>query len=325
MSDSENKKGPKDVSVFETPMESEGDKTTVIVQMNELDPSKDEEARVPVLRVSKGTETGRHYILERNKQLNIGRSNECYIVTPDTSCSRKHAEVFLANNGQLFVKDLGSTNGTSVNGVRITEPRSLEVNDIIQVGDNTEFLFESMRSSEAQAQVEIYEKATRDALTGIYNRRFFEDTIARQIKNRNAAKSGMGLIIFDIDHFKKVNDTYGHPAGDAIIQQVGKRIPAVIRGDDIFARIGGEEFALLLLTNEQNLVIKMAERVRQIIEAKAMKTDKGDLSITISVGSSFMVGDGELEYKAFYEDADKALYEAKQGGRNKCVNHVFKP
>jgi len=180
-----------------------------------------------------------------------------------------------------------------------------------------------MRKSDATAPVEIYEKATRDSLTGTYNRHFFEETMASVIKKRNAEQSGMGLIIFDIDHFKAVNDTHGHPAGDAVIKEVGRRIPTVIRGDDIFARIGGEEFAILLRSNDDALIAKMTERIRKIIEAAPFKTDKGDLPIHVSVGSAFIVGETKIDYATLYETADKALYAAKQGGRNRCVNSII--
>ena len=303
--------------------DDDGGQTTVIVSLSELGDKGGDEVRVPILRISRGTETGRHFILQGEQVFNIGRSNECFIVTADSSCSRKHAEFFLATNGTVYVKDLGSTNGTAVNGVRITAPKQLEENDLIQVGDNTEFVYEQMRKTEAIAQVDIYEKATRDALTGTYNRSFFEENIANVIKKRNAEQSGMGLIIFDIDHFKKVNDTYGHPAGDAVIKEVGRRIPSAIRGDDIFSRIGGEEFAILLRTNDEVLVATMTERIRAIIEKTPFKTDKGDLPIRVSVGSAFIVGPTKIDYKTLYEAADKALYEAKEGGRNQCKNKIL--
>lgn len=302
---------------------NEGDKTTVIVSMNELDGPDTEDQKVPVLRVAKGTETGRHYILASEQSFDIGRSNECDITTPDTSCSRKHAEVFLASNGNVYLKDLKSTNGTAVNGTRINEPKELQADDLIQVGDNTEFVFEYMRLSEANAQVEIYEKATRDSLTGIYNRQFFEDTIARIITQRNEDHSGMGLIIFDIDHFKKVNDTYGHPAGDAVIKEVGRRIPKVVRGDDIFSRIGGEEFALILRTSDPDLVEKMTERVRKSVESQFFEIDERALEITVSVGSCFVIGETGVSFQTLYDAADKALYEAKENGRNRSVNKVI--
>lgn len=301
---------------------NEGDKTTVIVSMNELDGPDSEDKKVPVLRVAKGTETGRHYILSSQQSFDIGRSNECDITTPDTSCSRKHAEIFLATNGDIYLKDLKSTNGTAINGVRITEPTELKIDDLIQVGDNTEFVFESMRLSEAQAQVEIYDKATRDSLTGIYNRQFFEDTIQRIISQRNEDHSGLGLVIFDIDHFKKVNDTYGHPAGDAVIKEVGRRIPKVVRGDDIFSRIGGEEFALILRTSDPSLVAKMAERVRKSVESQFFEIEDRALEITVSVGSCFVIGETAVAFNTLYECADKALYEAKENGRNQCINKV---
>jgi len=298
--------------------------TTVIVSLDSLgERNETTEIRVPILRVARGVETGRHFLLCDNNTFILGRSSECGIVIPDASCSRKHAEIFVASSGQIFVRDLGSTNGTCVNTVKVAAPQELKENDIILVGDNTEFVFERMREAEARAQVEIYYKATRDALTGTYNRRFFEDTIKRDIQTRNGDSSGMGLIIFDVDHFKKVNDTHGHQAGDEVLREIGKRVPGMIRGEDIFARIGGEEFALILRTSDPQTVVMMAERLRALMHDKAVKADGKELPITISVGSCYYKGPIAITFERLYKLTDEALYEAKHAGRNRCVDKIY--
>ncbi|MEO5668298.1 MAG: GGDEF domain-containing protein [Bdellovibrionota bacterium] len=300
------------------------EKTTVIVSLDDLRKASGDasESRVPILKMSRGVETGRHFILQGSPSFVLGRSSECAIVIPDASCSRKHAEVFISGS-KIFVKDLGSTNGTHVNEVRLTQPRELVESDVIRIGDNSEFSFEHMRTSEAEAQVEIYDKATRDSLTRTYNRRFFEDTFGRDIQARNASGSGLGLILFDIDHFKKVNDTHGHPAGDAVLREIGKRMPSVIRGEDIFARVGGEEFALILRTNDDKSVWMSAERLRVLVASQAVEHDGKKIPITISVGSCFVSGPTPAVADKIYKITDEALYEAKHGGRNRCVNKTF--
>ncbi len=303
---------------------SSDEKTTVIISLNDLAGGRGgAEAQVPVLRMSRGVETGRHFVLKGQTNFVLGRSSECAIVIPDASCSRKHAEVFVSSAGKIYVKDLGSTNGTHLNGVKLTEALELTETDLIQVGDNTEFVFERMRETEANAQVEIYDKATRDSLTRTYNRRFFEDTLGRDLQARNAAGSGLGLIIFDIDHFKKVNDTYGHPAGDAVLREVGARMPTGIRGEDIFARVGGEEFALILRTNDPKSVWTSAERLRVLAQSQAVEHDGKKIAFTISVGSCFVSGPGNITPEKVYKLTDEALYEAKHGGRNRCVNKTI--
>jgi two-component system, cell cycle response regulator len=303
---------------------SGGDKTTVIVSLNEMgDRGKSKERLVPILRVARGVETGRHFIIPDNNKMVLGRSSECTIVIPDASCSRKHAEIFLASNGKVFVKDLGSTNGTLLNGKRIPAPQELNESDIVQIGDNTEFLFEHMREEEAQAQVEIYDKATRDTLTRTYNRRFFEDTINREIEQRNKDHSGIALVIFDIDHFKPVNDTHGHQAGDAVLREMGARIPGAIRGEDIFARIGGEEFAIILRTDDASIVPLMAERIRVLVESKRFAAEGKELPISISVGTCYYKGPNPVSFDRLYKIADEALYESKHNGRNRCTHKPY--
>jgi len=303
------------------------EKTTVIVSLDDLKKKNSDgssaESRVPILKMSRGVETGRHFVLSGQTSFLLGRSSECAIVIPDASCSRKHAEIFVASSGKIYVKDLGSTNGTHVNTVKLNEASQLAENDVIRIGDNTEFVFEYMRESEANAQVEIYDKATRDSLTRTYNRPFFEDTLERDMQARNAAGSGLGLILFDIDHFKKVNDTHGHPAGDAVLRDLGKRMPAVIRGEDIFARVGGEEFALILRTNDAKSVWMSAERLRVQAAGQAVEHNGIKIPITISVGSCYVSGPGEISAEKIYKCADEALYEAKHGGRNRCVNKTL--
>jgi len=306
---------------------SEGgdDKTTVIVSLNDLKSGRSDSSgvQVPILKMSRGVENGRHFILKGQSSFILGRSSECAIVIPDASCSRKHAEVFVATSGKIYVKDLGSTNGTHHNGIKITAPKELQEADLIQVGDNTEFVFERMRESDAKVQVDLYDKATRDSLTRTYNRRFFEDTLRRDMEARSQSKSGLGLILFDIDHFKKVNDTYGHPAGDAVLRELGRRMPTGIRGEDIFARVGGEEFALILRTNDDKSVWMSAERLRVLASSGPIEHEALKIPITISVGSCFVTGSSAITWEKLYKIADEALYEAKHGGRNRCVNKTI--
>jgi diguanylate cyclase (GGDEF)-like protein len=128
----------------------------------------------------------------------------------------------------------------------------------------------------------------------------------------------MGLLMFDIDHFKKINDTHGHSAGDEVLKKVADAVQGLIRAEDFFARIGGEEFALLTRNEGLDSLMILGERIRTLIEELSVETDGKTLKVSISVGVSFMGEEGQLlEKKTLYSQADSALYKAKNSGRNK--------
>jgi two-component system cell cycle response regulator len=296
--------------------------TTVIMDMDAIaGDAAGIQRRVPVLNEIQGVEKGRIFVLTGQSAYIIGRSRDCYVTIPDASCSRKHAEViFQASNNQVFVKDLGSTNGTRVDGVVIAGMKALKEGDIIQIGDNAQFKYMLMTQKEADTQQDIYQQATHDALTKVFNRRFFEETLDREVARRNTLGAGLGVVILDVDFFKKVNDTYGHPAGDTVLKEIARRIPVCVRGEDIFARFGGEEFVVMAKAETLDTLKSMAERIRQTIEAKPIVHAEHSLTVTASVGAVWIEGTSKTPSPAdMVKAADECLYEAKRTGRNRCV------
>jgi len=171
----------------------------------------------------------------------------------------------------------------------------------------------------ALAFKEVKLRADRDGLTRIYNRHSFEERLVYEIKRRRRYNHDLSLLMVDLDHFKQVNDTYGHKAGDMVLRKMGEILTQTFRGTDLAARYGGEEFVVLLPHTTEQAAWKLAERVREIVEACEFHFDGHDFSITASIGvasveAGALSNDDDLILKA-----DKALYKAKHNGRNSVV------
>lgn len=168
----------------------------------------------------------------------------------------------------------------------------------------------------------LHSIATTDALTGLINRREFDNRIAEEFARSKRHKSPLSLALFDIDFFKKINDTYGHNTGDAILRELARLIADNTRGCDVAARYGGEEFALILPETSQLEAFELMDRLRQIVEKELFNQAKCPIKFTISIG----VAQLDLMDKTpidLIERTDKALYKAKQGGRNRVERAPF--
>ena len=169
---------------------------------------------------------------------------------------------------------------------------------------------------ERQLEAMLLDMATTDGLTGLFNRRcFFEKGTASLL---GAAGSGQPLsaLIIDIDHFKRVNDRYGHAAGDTVLQEIARRCRAILRNNDVLARIGGEEFAAILPQTPPEEAVAIAERLRHAVHALPVSGPFGEIAVTLSIGGTSVKG-GEHDFDAVLERADRALYAAKNLGRNR--------
>ncbi|AXH12888.1 diguanylate cyclase [Halarcobacter bivalviorum] len=155
-------------------------------------------------------------------------------------------------------------------------------------------------------------RATTDELTSVYNKATITNYAKRWLENKD-----FSMIIFDIDYFKKINDTYGHYVGDVILKELSKLISSEISKNDILGRFGGEEFLLLIDDTSSLNIIKIANRIRKVVEAKLFLVDEHKIYITISMGCTVCIYDEEFEI--IYKRADEALYEAKKNGRNRVV------
>jgi len=169
----------------------------------------------------------------------------------------------------------------------------------------------------------LAEASHRDGLTGIYNRRFLEESIAKEFTRAHRYGGAMSLLMIDIDHFKLVNDTHGHLSGDEVLRTTAKRLDALVRQTDTLGRYGGEEFAVLLPETVMNGAQSFAERIRLCISDEAIPYGENAIHVTISIGVA-QYNDDMTRYEELIQDADAALYEAKKAGRN-CVRCAAQP
>jgi diguanylate cyclase (GGDEF)-like protein/PAS domain S-box-containing protein len=171
--------------------------------------------------------------------------------------------------------------------------------------------------AETQFQEEMMRMANMDWLTGAYHRRFFFDRLDEEIRRVRRSRADLAVAIIDIDHFKNINDRHGHQAGDAVLQQVAARIKSCLRDTDILARVGGEEFAILLPETPLEGGYWVAERIRQAIAGEPMQLpDNAPLRVTVSIGVAEVDYEEPQDSTALYRTADTRLYIAKNTGRN---------
>jgi diguanylate cyclase (GGDEF)-like protein len=170
--------------------------------------------------------------------------------------------------------------------------------------------FEQIRSEQ--------QRALLDGLTGLYNRRAFDDQFTRALAQEDRAGGRLAVLLFDIDHFKKLNDTYGHPAGDAALKSVARVLKRVLRRGDVAARYGGEEFVVILPGTDEAGGLRLAERARAALQETALVFEGATIRFTASFGLALWPEDAR-EAAELLGSADRALYAAKQGGRNRVI------
>lgn len=170
------------------------------------------------------------------------------------------------------------------------------------------------------ANTKLQELALRDGLTGLLNRRYWESCLEREFARHQRYDNPVSLVIFDIDHFKRVNDTYGHQTGDEVIRAVAGITSQLVRETDFAGRYGGEEFVVLLPGTNLDGAAQFAERLRASVEQQVLDYQGSPLTFTISLGVA-TISDDIVDYLALLERADKALYASKEGGRNMVTLH----
>jgi diguanylate cyclase (GGDEF)-like protein len=244
----------------------------------------------------------------------IGRDFSNTIPLDLFDVSRQHARLVRVD-AAWTIADLGSTNGTQVNGEDIRGQYPLRNGDLIRVGGAI-FKYIAGGNVESLFHDEIYRLTIYDGLTGIANKRCFLDFLDREVARALRYGSRVSLAMLDVDHFKKVNDAYGHPAGDAVLQRIAQVIARAVRREQLFARVGGEELALVLPEIGPAEVEEFCEKVRRMIENERFAFDGGAGHVTISIGHASM--DGRTSREELVDAADRALYVAKRAGRN-CV------
>lgn len=306
-------------------MADEDEDRTSIRPLNELLADEPQVgSQNPYLMVLAGKAVGRMFKVVTGEML-IGRAPECDIMLDDDGVSRKHARLICRPDGTVSILDLGSTNGTWVESQRV-DLRSLKDGDRIQIGSTSILKYGYQDSVEEQFHAQLYESATQDGLTGIYNKRFFLDRLDQEFAWHRRHQAPLTLILFDIDFFKRTNDTFGHAAGDFVLKQLSLVVLAQVRTEDIFARYGGEEFACILRQTRAQEGTILSERIRRAVEDHRF-IFRSALS-EVEVPTTVSIGVCELkptvkDIDHFIEAADRYLYRAKEGGRNRVESSAF--
>lgn len=248
----------------------------------------------------------------------IGRHPGCRIVVDDAGVSRHHATI-TAVEDQLFVEDLGSRNGTFIEGERVVRA---ELSDgcLVQIGLHVGFRFTLVDERQEQLLRQLYRSSTRDALTSVCNRRHFDDRLVSEVAYARRHSTEVSLIIVDIDHFKQVNDTYGHSAGDIVLRQVASTLQHQLRVEDLLSRVGGEEFAVILRGVGNAGAARLGERLRSAVAETPASAQGISIPVTISVGCASLSETDPASEQVLFSTADKRLYAAKRGGRNQVVS-----
>jgi diguanylate cyclase (GGDEF)-like protein len=279
----------------------------------------DSEADIILISHPDSQHLGSRFRLSPGSTLEIGRSASVRISLPEVlSLSRKHARLRYAGN-VVTIEDLGSTNGTYVNGQPIHGRAILRSGDRFQTAA-VHFKFLHEQDVESAYHLAIYELVARDGLTEIYNKRKYEEEVQREFARAVRHKRPLSLIIFDLDEFKQINDTYGHLCGDFVLKQVASLAKELVRPEQMLARVGGDEFVILAPETETAGAEILASKLRDHIVG--LDHRYGDLRISISC--SF--GIAELTEtmttpQDLYRAADSALLLSKRNGRNRVAVH----
>ena len=247
----------------------------------------------------------------------IGRDSGNQIVIDSDSVSRNHAELCTSDGG-VYLVDQGSTNGSLVNELEVSECL-LQNGDLLKFG-SVIFKFVTGGNAEALYHEEIYRMAITDGLTGVANRRCFEEFLERELARAVRYSRPLSLALIDADHFKQVNDVYGHLAGDSVLRQLAQLAQASMRRDELLARYGGEEFAIVLPDTDPKgaRVVGLRETVEAISELNQKITMIfGAATITVDSDGPFMADETR---ENLIKQADDALYYSKGNRRNRVTH-----
>lgn len=294
----------------------DGERTTnpnkTVVTVISSSPSRRSDPRDACLIVIYGDDLGRRIPLGLEPTI-IGRSSKCEVQLDQESVSRNHCRI--AYNGKTYaIRDLGSTNGTYVNDELVDE-FNLRDGDQVKVG-RTILKFITGGNIEASYHEEIYRLMTVDGLTEVHNKRYFHEMLEREVSRSSRYENDFTLIFFDIDHFKTINDTFGHLAGDAVLRQLGSIVRHRVRRDDVVARVGGEEFAIVLPEVRVEGGVEVANKLRELVAETDFLFEGTKIEVTISLGVAHWQP-GLERPEDLVRAADDRLYEAKRTGRNK--------
>jgi two-component system, cell cycle response regulator len=271
------------------------------------------------LTILSGINAGQVFALDGTDHV-IGRGTEADVWIEDGGVSRRHARVACRSDGRYFVEDLGSTNGTFLGSQRI-DNCEIRPGDRIQLGPHVVLRFAITDDAEEELQRRLYESSTRDGLTRLYNRKYFAERLTAEVAYSRRHKVKLAVLLLDLDDFKQINDTHGHPAGDMVLRLVSAQMQRVLRVEDLLARYGGEEFVILARSTGKTEAIRLADRIREAIAGLVIPVAADcSLTVTVSMGVAALYDvapeGGPSELIAL---ADARLYKAKAEGKNRVV------
>lgn len=269
----------------------------------------------PVLTVITGRSTGAQFKVTKGTAT-IGRGPNAEVRVIDDGISRTHARI-RAETGRAWVEDMGSRNGTFLNGQRISAPTELRDGDKIQVGRGTVLRFGFQDELDESFHENMLSSALRDGLTKLFYKRYFLERLDSELKFAMRHGAALSLLMLDLDHFKKINDTFGHLAGDTVLATIANVLHKAVRNEDVIARFGGEELAIVLRAVGLDAAERMAERLRKLVEATTIPLDGKDVRVTVSIGLAAYPASPVKTGEELLDAADKALYRAKHAGRNR--------
>jgi two-component system, cell cycle response regulator len=300
---------------------------------DDLYDADDGEVRTAIVKLSdiqgRGSPRDRHLLVQlegehigmvvtlHGELLRIGRHQDSELLLRDGGVSRNHARFLWEADGYVL-EDLDSANGTYVQGERVTR-HPMRDGDIVQFGPSAVFKY-SLADAEQEAMlIQLYDASVTDALTGAYNREHFDTRLASELSFARRHQADLSMLLLDLDHFKNVNDTYGHPAGDSVLRELAKNLSMDLRLEDVFARYGGEEFAIILRGTSLAEAAQAAERCRSKVADLVINHEALVIRITVSIGVASIGCCKEATSEEFISVADRRLYAAKHAGRNQVV------
>jgi diguanylate cyclase (GGDEF)-like protein len=292
------------------------DDTTIVftdIRAALLASEKEAESKPAALLVVGGDLNGTLFDLNL-PSVSIGRNADNTIPLEFNGVSRYHFRLIISPDS-VILEDCESKNGTYINNKKVEANVTLSRGDIIKIGSMA-LKFLPKGDPERLTYDKLNLEANTDKHTGCYNKSFFNNRLTIEVNKSKVTGDALSLVIFDLDHFKKLNDNYGHDAGDYVLKEMAQIIRLNgIRENDVFARYGGEEFVILLPKTNLKQSFEIAERLRKLIETKEFLYDGKRLPVTASIG----VADyrqGVNNGTDLFKRADEAVYKAKEGGRN---------
>lgn len=290
-------------------------RVTQVVQQQPPDDSPSNDCLVVIYTAEPGL-LGKRFVLDKSPT-RVGRGADSQIVLEGDSVSRRHAHLE-RRAGAWYVVDDGSTNGTYVNEEQIAREQLLVNGDRIKIGPSI-LKFLSGADAEAKYHEEIYRMTIVDGLTQIHNKRALFEALEKELMRARRYERDLSLLMFDIDFFKRINDQYGHLAGDHVLRELARIVQERIRREEVFARYGGEEFVILLPETPLPGAAALAESLRARVANHAFVFQGERIPVTVSIGTA-LLGENDKVAADLIQRADEKLYEAKRGGRNRVCS-----